>query len=152
MTAESWGSRGWWGQGWAEERWQRPQPLPSSCSSNGYHLCPSWQKWALHTLQNLQGWHWWHQCPKKWKPDRHMLGCLITFTKIHQVSCLRTLFPGKGNDICGTLAHHFGDIEGAICLIGYGDGAVDGLSLHLKMHKARFISYLIHKLTLLTQH
>lgn len=68
------------------------------------------------------------------------------------MSCLRTLFPGKGNDICGTLAHHFGDIEGAVCLIGYGDGTVDGLSLHLKMHKARFISCHIYKLTLLTQH
>lgn len=45
-----------------------------------------------------------------------------------------TLFPGEGNDISSTLAHHFGDIERTVGLIGYGDRAVDSLSLHLQIN------------------
>lgn len=53
---------------------------------------------------------------------------------------LLTPFPGEGNDIRSTLAHHLGDVEGTVGLIGDGDRAVDCLSLHLQTHKVRFIS------------
>lgn len=46
-----------------------------------------------------------------------------------------TLFPGEGDDISGALAHHLGDVEGAVGLIGYGDGTVDCLGLHLPKHR-----------------
>lgn len=44
-----------------------------------------------------------------------------------------TLFPSESNDVRRTLAHHLGDVQGAVGLIGYGDGAVNCLSLHLWM-------------------
>lgn len=42
-----------------------------------------------------------------------------------------TLFPGVGDDVGGALAHHLGDVERAVGLIGHGDGAVHRLRLHL---------------------
>ena len=51
-----------------------------------------------------------------------------------------TPFPGEGNDISSTLAHHLGDVEGTVGLIGDGNRAVDCLGLHLQTHRVRFIS------------
>lgn len=42
-----------------------------------------------------------------------------------------TLLPGLGDDVSRTLAHHFGDVQGAVGLIGNGDGAVHSFSLDL---------------------
>lgn len=42
-----------------------------------------------------------------------------------------TLLPGLGNDISGRLAHHLGDVERAVGLLGDGDGPVHRLCLHL---------------------
>lgn len=42
-----------------------------------------------------------------------------------------TLFPSESNNIGRALAHHLGDVQGAVGLIGYGDRAVNGLGLHL---------------------
>jgi len=43
-----------------------------------------------------------------------------------------TPFPSEGNDISGALAHHLGDVEGTVGLIGYSDRAIDCLSLYLQ--------------------
>lgn len=43
-----------------------------------------------------------------------------------------TLLPRLGDDVSCALAHHFGDIQGAVGLIGNGDGAVHSFSLDLR--------------------
>lgn len=43
-----------------------------------------------------------------------------------------TLLPCLGDDVSRALAHHFGDIQGTVGLIGNGDGAVNGFSLDLR--------------------
>lgn len=50
-----------------------------------------------------------------------------------------TPFPGKSYDIGSALAHHLGDVERTVGLIGYGDRAIDCLGLHLQTHRARFM-------------
>lgn len=42
-----------------------------------------------------------------------------------------TLLPRLGDDFSRTLAHHLGDIQGAVGLIGNGDGPVHSFSLDL---------------------
>lgn len=42
-----------------------------------------------------------------------------------------TLFPGLSNDISSTFAHHLGDVQGTVGLVGNGDGSVHSLCLHL---------------------
>lgn len=45
----------------------------------------------------------------------------------------RVTFPLRlGQDICSTLAHDLGDVEGAVSLPGDGDGTEHGLCLHLR--------------------
>lgn len=44
---------------------------------------------------------------------------------------LFTLLPGFGDDISGLPAHHFGDVERAVGLLGYSDGPIHSLCLHL---------------------
>lgn len=56
---------------------------------------------------------------------------------------LFTPFPGKGDDISSALAHHLGDVEGTVGLIGYGDRAIDCLGLHLQTHRVRFMGSLV---------
>ncbi len=58
-------------------------------------------------------------------------------------SSLLTSLPSKRNNISSTLAHHLGDVEGTVGLIGDGDGAIDSLSLHLQTQEERFISSLV---------
>ena len=53
---------------------------------------------------------------------------------------LLTPFPGKSNDISSTLAHHLGDVEWTVGLIGYSDRAIDCLGLHLQTHKSRGVN------------
>lgn len=125
MTAESWGSRGWWDRGWAAARWQRLLPWPSSYSSNECHLCPSWQIWALRKPQHLQDQTGWRQCKEKRIEIREKVSPLLFFFFFF------TLFPSESNNIGRALAHHLGDVQGAVGLIGYGDRAVNGLGLHL---------------------
>lgn len=43
-----------------------------------------------------------------------------------------TLFPGLGDDFGRTLAHHLGDVQGAVGLVGDGNRAVHGFGLHLQ--------------------
>lgn len=43
-----------------------------------------------------------------------------------------TLLPGLSDDISGALAHHLGDIQRAVGLIGHSHGAVYSLRLHLE--------------------
>lgn len=43
-----------------------------------------------------------------------------------------TLFPGLGDDFRCALAHHLGDVQGAVGLVGDGDGTVHGFSLDLQ--------------------
>ena len=49
---------------------------------------------------------------------------------VFDVSVL-TLFPGLGDDISSTLAHHLGDVKRTVGLIGYRHGPVHCLRLHL---------------------
>lgn len=42
---------------------------------------------------------------------------------------------GLGNHVSRTLAHHFGDVEWAVGLLGNGDCSVYSLGLYLKMVK-----------------
>lgn len=43
-----------------------------------------------------------------------------------------TLFPGLGDNFRCALAHHLGDVQGAVGLVGDGDGTVHGFSLDLQ--------------------
>ena len=43
-----------------------------------------------------------------------------------------TFFPGLGNDVGSTLAHHLGNIERAVGLAGDGDGSEHRLRLQLQ--------------------
>lgn len=53
--ARSWCSQEWLGQDSEVGMSQMQLPWPSSCSSNGFHLCQGWQWWALQTPHFLQG-------------------------------------------------------------------------------------------------
>lgn len=63
------------------------------------------------------------------------------------VSCL-TLFPSKRNDVSRALAHHLRNIEGAVGLISYGDGAIDCFCLHLQV-KTDIRTWVTHRLQIL---
>lgn len=49
-------------------------------------------------------------------------------------SGLRTSLPGQGDDVRGALAHHLGDVHGAVDPAGDGDGPEHGLGLQLGTH------------------
>lgn len=49
-------------------------------------------------------------------------------------SGLRTSLPGQGDDVCSALAHHLGDVHGAVDPAGDGDGPEHGLGLQLGTH------------------
>lgn len=57
---------------------------------------------------------------------------MLRFLLLHLVTYQSlTLLPGLSDDIGGALAHHLGDVERAVGLIGHGHRAVHGLRLHL---------------------
>jgi hypothetical protein len=71
--------------------------------------------------------------PSFWLTHVHLPFILLyvcTLATAYQQSL--TLLPGLSDDISSTLAHHLGDVEGTISLIGYCHRAVDSLRLHLK--------------------
>uniref|UniRef100_A0A3P8T2E4 Uncharacterized protein n=1 Tax=Amphiprion percula TaxID=161767 RepID=A0A3P8T2E4_AMPPE len=73
---------------------------------------------------------------ERWRGDKGCCLCPVltpVMEKKLKVSNL-TPFPSESNDISGTLAHHLGDVEGTVGLIGYGDRAVYCLSLHLQIY------------------
>jgi len=43
-----------------------------------------------------------------------------------------TLFPGLGDDFSRALAHHLGDVQGAVGLVGNGNRAIHGFGLDLQ--------------------
>lgn len=59
----------------------------------------------------------------------------VMFAIVGDQTC--TFFPGLGDDISSTLAHHLGDVKRAVGLIGHSYGPVDRLSLHLH-HESRY--------------
>lgn len=49
-----------------------------------------------------------------------------------------TLLPGLSDDIRSALAHHLGDIQRAVGLVGYSHRAVNSLRLHLEYRRVHF--------------
>jgi hypothetical protein len=47
-------------------------------------------------------------------------------------SATLTLLPCLGDDFSCTLAHHLGDVQGAVSLVGDGDGTVHSFGLDLQ--------------------
>lgn len=47
-----------------------------------------------------------------------------------------TLLAGLSDDISSALAHHLGDVQRAVRLIGHGHGAVYSLGLHLEKKRS----------------
>lgn len=43
-----------------------------------------------------------------------------------------TLFSGESDDVCSTFAHHLGDVERTVGLVGYSDSTIDRFGLHLQ--------------------
>lgn len=59
-SAPTWPARSWCSQEWSGQdsevgMSQRQLLWPSSCSSNGFHLCRGWQWWARQRPRFLQG-------------------------------------------------------------------------------------------------